>query len=42
MPLLNMWHESAHMPIKEFSLENNPKGAKGGPLLEEVSVLGGR
>ena len=32
--------ESAHMPIKEFSLENNPKGAKGGPLLEEVSVLG--
>lgn len=32
--------ESVHMPAREFSIENNPKGAKGGPLLEEVSVLG--
>lgn len=32
--------ETARVPAKEFSLENNSKGAKGGPLLEEVSVLG--
>lgn len=32
--------ESARVPVREFSLENNAKGAKGGPLLEEMSVLG--
>ncbi|MFO1391275.1 MAG: M23 family metallopeptidase [Agitococcus sp.] len=32
--------ESARVPVREFSLESNPKGAKGGPLLEQVSVLG--
>lgn len=30
--------ESAHVPVHEFSID--PKGAKGGPLLEEMSVLG--
>jgi len=32
--------ESAHVPVREFSIENNVKGAKGGPLLEELSILG--
>ena len=30
--------ESAHVPVHEFTID--PKGAKGGPLLEEMSVLG--
>ena len=30
--------QSAHVPVQEFTID--PKGAKGGPLLEEMSVLG--
>lgn len=30
--------QSAHVPVQEFSID--PKGAKGGPLLDEMSVLG--
>ncbi len=33
--------QSAHVPVREFTLESNAKGAKGGPLLDEMSVLGG-
>ena len=32
--------ESARLPVKEFSIERDSKGAKGGPLLDEVLVLG--
>jgi murein DD-endopeptidase MepM/ murein hydrolase activator NlpD len=32
--------QSAHVPVREFTLESNAKGAKGGPLLDEMSVLG--
>lgn len=30
--------QSAHVPVQEFSID--PKGAKGGPLVDEMSVLG--
>ena len=30
--------QSVHVPVQEFTID--PKGAKGGPLLEEMSVLG--